>query len=199
VFAKSRVLRLRDEKMSLRSGCYHLFPKSELTMIKSVTNKILQIDRSLSACLQLPRQGSLRLIAVIIAHTGDSLTWATIAVVLWYRGERFLPGVIAIAVLIIAAAVLAIKVTVRRRRPTGERSLATMTLDEHSFPSGHAARSIGLAIVLGTLYPYLLLYLIVWAVLVGVARIALGVHYLSDVIVGWGLGGLIGAVLMRVI
>jgi undecaprenyl-diphosphatase len=168
-------------------------------MIKSVTNKILEIDRTLSARLQLPKQGPLRLIAMIVAHTGDSLTWATIAVVLWYRGERFLPGIIGIAVLIIAAAVFAIKVTVRRRRPTNEHSLATMTLDEHSFPSGHAARAIGLALILGTLYPHLLPYLLVWAVLVGVARIALGVHYLSDVIVGWGLGGLIGALLMRVI
>jgi undecaprenyl-diphosphatase len=159
----------------------------------------LRVDRALSARLQLSKQGSLRLIALIIAHTGDSLTWATIAVVLWYRGERFLPGVMAITILVIAAVVFAIKVTVRRRRPTDERSLATMTLDEHSFPSGHAARSIGLALVLGMLYPYLLPYLIIWAALVGIARIALGVHYLSDVIVGWGLGGLIGALLMRVI
>ncbi len=168
-------------------------------MIKSIVTGTLRIDRALSARLQLPKQGSLRLLALIIAHTGDSLTWATIAVVLWYRGDQVLAALISIAVLIIAAAVFAIKVTVRRRRPTNERSLATMTLDEHSFPSGHAARSIGLAIVLGTLYPDLLPYLIVWAVLVGVARIALGVHYLSDVIAGWGLGGLIGAVLVRVI
>lgn len=165
----------------------------------SIMQQLLNFDRSISARLQLPKQGTLRLLALIIAHTGDSLTWATIAVVLWYRGERFLPGVIAIAVLIIAAVVFAIKVTVRRRRPTNERSLSTMTLDEHSFPSGHAARLIGLAFVLGTLYPDLLPYLLVWAVLVGVARIALGVHYLSDVIVGWGLGGLIGVVLIRIL
>jgi undecaprenyl-diphosphatase len=168
-------------------------------MIKSVAIKILEIDRALSASLQLPKQGTLRLIALIIAHTGDSLTWATIAVVLWYRGERFLPGIIAIAVLIIAAAVIVIKATVRRSRPTKDRSISTMTLDEHSFPSGHAARSIGLAMVLGTLYPYLLPYLIVWAVLVGIARIALGVHYLSDVIVGWGLGGVIGGLVVRIL
>ncbi len=168
-------------------------------MIKSIVDGTLGIDRSLSAHLQLPKQGALRLVALVIAHTGDSLTWATIAVVLWYLGERFLPGVIAIVVLIIAAAVIAIKATVKRRRPTEDQGISTMTLDEHSFPSGHAARSIGLAIVLGMLYPYLLLYLLVWAVLVGVARIALGVHYLSDVIVGWGWGGLIGALLMKVI
>jgi undecaprenyl-diphosphatase len=165
----------------------------------SIVQSALRIDRAISARLQLPKQGPLRLIALIIAHTGDSLTWATITVVLWYRGERFLPGVLAIAILIIAAAVIAIKATVRRSRPTKDRSISTMTLDEHSFPSGHAARSMGLAIVLGMLYPYLLPYLIIWAALVGVARITLGVHYLSDVIVGWGLGGLIGMLLMRVI
>ena len=89
----------------------------------------LSIDRSFSAHLQLPKQGSLHLPALIIAHTGDSLTWAAIAVVLWYRGERILPGLMAITILVIAAAVFAIKVTVRRRRPTNERSVATMTLD----------------------------------------------------------------------
>lgn len=160
---------------------------------------LLDFDRKLSARLQLPKQGSLHWLALIIAHTGDSLTWATIAVVLWYRGERILPGIMAITILIIAAAVFAIKVTVRRRRPTNERSLATMTLDEHSFPSGHAARSMGLALVLGALYPYLLPYLVIWAALVGIARIALAVHYLSDVIIGWGLGGVIGMLLIRVI
>ncbi|HET7375068.1 MAG TPA: phosphatase PAP2 family protein, partial [Anaerolineae bacterium] len=110
-----------------------------------------------------------------------------------------LPGIMAITILIIAAVVFAIKVTVRRRRPTNERSLATMTLDEHSFPSGHAARSMGVALALGVLYPYLLPYLLVWAALVGIGRIALAVHYLSDVIIGWGLGGVIGVLLISVI
>ncbi len=161
------------------------------------SNKFLDIDRTLSARLQLPKDKPLFWLALIIAHTGDSLMWAFIVVVLWYRGERILPGVIAITIIAVASIVFLIKVTVRRRRPTADRGLATMSIDEHSFPSGHAARSIGLAVVLGSIYPEWLPYFLVWAFLVGTARIALGVHYLSDVIIGWILGSVMGYLLLN--
>jgi len=33
--------------------------------------------------------------------------------------------------------------------------------------------------------------LLVWAILVSLARVSLGVHYLSDVLAGWALGALL--------
>jgi undecaprenyl-diphosphatase len=47
-------------------------------------------------------------------------------------------------------------------------------------------------IVLGSGRIWLGFLMLIWAVLVGFARIALGVHYLSDVTVGYFVGLLVG-------
>jgi len=61
--------------------------------------------------------------------------------------------------------------------------------DPHSFPSGHAARMAMLAILTLALGPWwLCLLFFLWAPLVMLARVAMGVHYLSDVIGGAVLG-----------
>jgi undecaprenyl-diphosphatase len=83
----------------------------------------------------------------------------------------------------------------RRKRPSGQRGQLYFSFDHHSFPSGHAARVAALAIVLGSAYPAFALPLAVWALLVALSRVALGVHYLFDVIVGIAAGVVIGDVL----
>ena len=87
-----------------------------------------------------------------------------------------------------------IKDSVERPRPPNAPS------DVHgtAFPSGHAAYSViyaWLAItVVVRLRPGLtngtavLVFGIALTVLIGLTRIYLGVHYMSDVISGWGLG-----------
>jgi undecaprenyl-diphosphatase len=93
--------------------------------------------------------------------------------------------------------VFAIKFTVRRRRPEGEWGQVYRKTDPHSFPSGHAARAALLAVLaIGLGPPWLGLLLAVWAPLVMLARVAMGVHYLSDVLAGALLGGLVGLALI---
>ena len=77
-----------------------------------------------------------------------------------------------------------------------ERSLATC--GGHAFPSGHAAYSVIYAWLAITLVVRLrpgltngtavLAFGIALTVLIGLTRIYLGVHYMSDVVSGWGLG-----------
>ena len=43
------------------------------------------------------------------------------------------------------------------------------------------------------------LLLLAWAPLVGLARVAMGVHYLSDVLAGWILGLLVGGMVLLVV
>jgi len=81
--------------------------------------------------------------------------------------------------------VMSIKFSVRRKRPEGEWGGIYRNTDPHSFPSGHAARSFLIAVVASGLAPAWLAILIwIWAPLVALARVAMGVHYVSDVVAG---------------
>jgi undecaprenyl-diphosphatase len=86
-----------------------------------------------------------------------------------------------------------IKFTVRRQRPGGDWGNIYRKTDPHSFPSGHAARSIMLGILTLHIGPQWLGWLLLaWAPLVALARVAMGVHYLSDVLGGAVFGVLVG-------
>lgn len=60
--------------------------------------------------------------------------------------------------------------------------------DKYSFPSGHTAAAFIMAIVIGHGIPILMIPLVIWASLVGLSRIYLGVHYPTDVVVGMIVG-----------
>jgi undecaprenyl-diphosphatase len=99
-----------------------------------------------------------------------------------------------------AVVVMAIKFTVRRSRPEGEWGRIYRSTDPHSFPSGHAARAAMLAVLgLGLGPAWLGIALLIWAPLVGLARVVLGVHYPSDVAAGMVLGAVMGGVVLLII
>lgn len=65
--------------------------------------------------------------------------------------------------------------------------------DLWSMPSSHTSAACALACVLARLYPRLIPLMVLLAALVGTARVVLGAHYPSDVIVGATLGVCIAA------
>jgi membrane-associated phospholipid phosphatase len=104
----------------------------------------------------------------------------------------------AFSVVVLAVIVIAIKFTVRRRRPEGEWGAIYRTADPHSFPSGHAARAFLLAVLAWALGPPWFAWLmVIWAPAVSVARVMMGVHYLSDVIAGMVTGFLVAVLLLQ--
>ncbi len=153
-------------------------------------------DATISQRLRLSegRRG-LRWLAIFLAHSGDSWFWGAGLLFLIGWGNPFwrswalaqLSGIFLLAIL-----VMGLKFTFRRRRPEGSWGKIYRTTDPHSFPSGHAARAIFLgmlALFLGP--PWLAGLLLLWAPLVALARVVMGVHYLSDV-----LGGLLFGLLL---
>ena len=158
---------------------------------------ILELDARLSDRLRVAeRPGPLRTLAVFFAHSGDSWFWALGLLLLWWLGDSFwkqwavvqVAGIVALIV-----AVMTIKFTVRRRRPEGEWGGIYRNTDPHSFPSGHAARSFLIAILAIGLGPaWLAILLCIWAPLVALARVAMGVHYVSDIVAGAILGIVVG-------
>lgn len=159
--------------------------------------KLLELDAKYTNRLRIAEKPGLRRsLAIVFAHSGDSWFWLLGLGLLWWLGSegwKWRAVVMGLSMLGTAALVLAIKFTVRRQRPAGEWGDIYRKTDPHSFPSGHAARAALLAALGVALGPiWLSLALLVWSPLVILARVAMGVHYLSDVLAGAALGAVVG-------
>jgi len=163
--------------------------------------RIQELDDRFAGASQTSEQPNfIRALAVVLAHSGDSWFWLIGLGLLWWLGAgewKQLALVMIIGIVITAVVVLVIKFTVRRSRPQGEWGQIYRSTDPHSFPSGHAARSTMLAVVALGIGPlWLGLALLIWAPLVGLARIILGVHYPSDILAGMVLGLILGVLVV---
>lgn len=74
-----------------------------------------------------------------------------------------------------------------------------VTRDRFSFPSGHSTTAFAVALSLGSFYPEILPALLLLAANVAISRVVVGMHFLSDVVVGSGAGALLGYVAFRMI
>ena len=163
--------------------------------------RIKDLDERFSRSTQAQdHPGFIRALSVVLAHSGDSWFWILGLGVLWWFGDDYwkqLALAMLIGIGVTALVVMVIKFTVRRRRPQGEWGRIYRSTDPHSFPSGHAARSTMLAVLALGLGPlWLGIAMLIWAPLVGLARIIMGVHYPSDILAGMALGILMGVLVL---
>jgi undecaprenyl-diphosphatase len=161
---------------------------------------ILRLDARLSEGLRLTNKpGTLRALAVFFAHSGDSWFWGAALLILWAAGDsswKKWAVVVLAGISVLAALVMGLKFVIRRRRPEGDWGGIYRNTDPHSFPSGHAARAFLIAVVATGLGPASAAVILwVWAPLVALARVAMGVHYLSDVVAGFCVG-IVGGLLV---
>lgn len=164
---------------------------------------LLQLDARLSDRMRVAeRPGFLRSLSVFFAHSGDSWFWGLGLILLWLFSDVvwkkwavvLFGGISALAVI-----VMTLKFIIRRRRPEGNWGGIYRSTDPHSFPSGHAARAFLIAVFATALGPgWLAILLWIWAPLVALARVAMGVHYLSDILAGAVTGVVIGLVGLQV-
>ncbi|MGA5279369.1 phosphatase PAP2 family protein [Streptomyces griseoincarnatus] len=135
----------------------------------------------------------------VVTDLGGSpaLAWVTSVGVVWLLLRRQVRAALFVAVATVGAWILisVVKALVGRLRPVVDEPLEAPS--GLSFPSGHALSSlVSYGVLLLVFLPVMnrtvrraaTAVAVVLVVLVGFTRIALGVHYLSDVVAGWLLG-----------
>jgi undecaprenyl-diphosphatase len=124
-----------------------------------------------------------------LTHVGGIAASVSIAAVPLVLGEGRLRAAAVQAALTLVVTIVLVQVVKRRvvrARPHEEARTRPHVVvpDRFSFPSGHAAATMSLAFIHATAFPSLSLPLLALAVLVGLSRVRLGVHFPGDVLVG---------------
>jgi undecaprenyl-diphosphatase len=125
------------------------------------------------------------------SRLGDGWVWLAAALVLPTIGDRrpvFSAFMVAGVVSNVAQIVL--KRGVRRRRPIEHAT--RYAFDEFSFPSGHSLNAFALGSVLALAFPPLACPVMFLAASIALSRVALGYHFIGDVLAGTAVGAVIG-------
>ena len=171
-----------------------------------LTARIGELQRwELRLCRTLNRLSDpwIRLLRVV-SRIGDGGIWyAHIALVPWVFGTG-LQELVLLAAQGLASTLVykGIKLGTRRTRPghhaSGDVRLLAAALDRYSFPSGHTQHAVGFSIVLTEAHPVLGVYVWPFTFLVALSRVALGLHYPTDVAAGAVLGATLATALLAI-
>jgi undecaprenyl-diphosphatase len=138
-----------------------------------------------------------RLFMLWATRLGDGWGWIALFAVLLlgaHARREVLAGSLAAG--LAGLAFVTLKRRFKRQRPCAGAPhplYGVRASDCFSFPSGHSATSFAIATVLGLAFPAEAVLFLALAACVAVSRVALGLHYVSDVVAGSALGALIGA------
>jgi len=151
-------------------------------------DKLRQLDYSISLRLarSVNHHSPIRKFFQIATLSGTAFFWFVI-IPLWYyflngEDEAITFGFVTIIMLI---PVFLLKQSIRRSRPDfKDTRYGAVIFDEWSFPSGHATRSTYVVILMALYVPEFVILWILWALIMIISRLILGVHYISDIIAG---------------
>ncbi|XP_073696397.1 inactive phospholipid phosphatase 7 isoform X2 [Garra rufa] len=184
--------RLPDE------DCMLLNPSFRGIAINSLLAIDICLSKRLGVCVHTTSSwGSMRSAVTLLALTGHGITWICGTLVCLTQsstlaGQEVLINLL-IALIIDVLTVAGVQKLVRRKGPwdISPGFLDCVALDTYSFPAAHASRA---AMVSKFLLSHLVLavplrvLLVLWAVLVGLSRVLLGQHHLTDMVCGFALG-----------
>jgi undecaprenyl-diphosphatase len=163
-------------------------------LMNTVLSGLTRIDTAFFLWLSGLRSGGYPWLSRQISRSGDGPLYAVAGILILLLDDS--EGVTVVCAMLLAFGIelptyLFLKNSVRRRRPPAAIEGARAWLepsDEFSFPSGHTAAAFLMAVILSSAYPILYPWLFLWAALVGVSRVTLGVHFPGDIVAGALLG-----------
>jgi membrane-associated phospholipid phosphatase len=169
-----------------------------MLLVESAWDPLEDLDRSVANSLNSVARGHAGLVRVLDIAAVALGPWVfrclvlAVAVWLWRRDARRLAAWALVTMVVGGLLGGVLKLLVDRTRPSFPEPVAHAS--GYSFPSGHALNSmLGVGVLLLVFLPVLrgagraLAYLLGAAVvlLTGFDRVALGVHFVSDVLAGW--------------
>ena len=140
------------------------------------------------------KQIRVRKIFYLISRSGDAYIYCLIPLIyLIYFPEIGRPMLI---ILLIAFSIdlpiyFIVKNTTCRVRPFENLEKISQLIqppDKFSFPSGHTAAAFLFATIISSFVPAMAYIVFPWAILLGISRVFLGIHYPTDIIAGVLLG-----------
>lgn len=156
--------------------------------------RVHQLDTLAFVWLHVTKRVPYRKSVRFLSHTGDGHLYVVMGLCIWafepLNGPDF-ASACALAYGLEVSLYLLLKNVIRRDRPAIRIESYTPWItpsDQFSFPSGHTAAAFVFAGLVCVFYPAFAPLSYLWASLIGLCRVLLGVHYPSDI----GAGALLG-------
>ncbi|MBF0507478.1 MAG: phosphatase PAP2 family protein [Deltaproteobacteria bacterium] len=157
-----------------------------------IASFITDVDQGLQNHIAATRSRRLKWVFSMITHAADGVIWVIVYIFSFFCFSDWfysivLPVIISESMGLVI--IIGLRYTTKRNRP--DNTYVTRCYspwNKYSFPSHHSLRSFAIATVVGIKHPPLLIPLLTTAGVIGFSRLYLSKHYLSDVLVGSGMG-----------
>ncbi|KAM9360909.1 inactive phospholipid phosphatase 7-like [Symphorus nematophorus] len=189
---------VKDASRWPEQDCMQLNPSFRGIAINSLLAIDISLSKRLGVCVGPHSSGApLRSMVALLALSGHAFTWIFGTLICLWRsntlaGQEVLVNLL-LALILDVMTVAGMQKLVKRKGPWDlpPGFLDYVAMDTYSFPAAHASRAVMVSKFLLNhlvLAVPLRILLYLWAFLVGVSRVLLGKHHLSDVGCGFALG-----------
>lgn len=166
------------------------YPIHIMNKVKTILNSILKIDNKILNKLYKYKDNFFINIIACLGNIIFIILIIILVFILPINHGKNISIISFISLLLNTLIIFIIKFTVRRKR-VYENNPLLINVETYSFPSGHINR-ISSLIIPFFYYPFFSLFLLILSMAVGFARMAKGYHFLSDCVVGFLIGIVLG-------